>query len=76
VDGKYIKPSAKDSGLASIGALCDPAQFAKSFGGDMTGMVKGATTTIAGQPALQYNAPLHLSPPPASQVLDGAKYGF
>jgi hypothetical protein len=112
VDGKYIKPSAKDSGLASIGALCDPAKFAKSFGGDMTGMVKGATTTIAGQPALQikdaadsanayvtvsaqpeflrlasgggegqldftqYNAPLHLTPPPASQVLDGAKYGF
>jgi len=112
VSGKYIKPSAKDSGLASIGALCDPAKFAKSFGGDMTGMVKGATTTIAGQPALQikdtadsanayvtvsaqpeflrlagggsdgqldftqYNAPLHLSPPPASQVLDGAQYGF
>jgi hypothetical protein len=112
VAGKYIKPGAKGSGLASIGALCDPAQFAKSFGGNMTGMVKGATTTIAGQPALQikdasdlasayvtvsahpeflrlagggsdgqldftrYNAPLHLSPPPAGQVLDGAKYGF
>jgi hypothetical protein len=112
VSGKYIKPSAKGSSLASIGALCDPAQFAKSFGGDMTGMVKGTTTTIAGQPALQikdsgdaasayvtvdakpeflrldgggsngrldftdYNAPLHLTPPPASKTLDGAKYGF
>jgi hypothetical protein len=112
VSGKYIKPSAKGSSLASIGALCDPAQFAKSFGGNMTGMVKGTSTTIAGQPALQikdsgdaasayvtvdakpeflrldggggngrldfanYNAPLHLTPPPAASVLDGAKYGF
>jgi hypothetical protein len=112
VSGKYIKPSAKGSSLASIGALCDPAQFAKSFGSNMTGMVKGTTTTIAGQPALQikdsgdaasafvtvdakpeflrldgggsngkldftdYNAPLHLTPPPASETLDGAKYGF
>jgi hypothetical protein len=112
VSGKYIKPSAKGSSLASIGALCDPAQFAKSFGSNMTGMVKGTSTTIAGQPALQikdsgdaasayvtvdakpeflrldgggsngrldfsdYNAPLHLTPPPASKTLDGAKYGF
>jgi hypothetical protein len=112
LSGKYIKPSAKGSSLASIGALCDPAQFAKSFGGNMTGMVKGTTTTIAGQPALQikdtsdpasayvtvsahpeflrlagggadgqldftqYNAPLHLTPPPSAKVLDGAKYGF
>ena len=112
VSGKYIKPSAKGSSLASIGALCDPAKLAKSFGSDMTGMVKGTSTTIAGQPALQikdsgdaasayvtvdakpqflrldgggsngrldftdYNAPLHLTPPPASKTLDGAKYGF
>jgi hypothetical protein len=112
VDGKYIKPSAKGSGLASIGALCNPAKFAQSFGSNMTGMSKGTTTTIAGQPALQikdtgdtasayvtvaaqpeflrldgggangrldftqYNAPLHLNPPPAGQVLDGAQYGF
>lgn len=112
VSGKYIKPSAKGSSLASIGALCDPAKFAKSFGSNMTGMVKGTTTTIAGQPALQikdsgdaasafvtveakpeflrldgggsngkldftdYNAPLHLTPPPSSETLDGAKYGF
>jgi hypothetical protein len=53
VSGKYIKTSAKGSSLASIGAICDPAQFAKSFGQDMTGMAKGTTTTIAGQPALQ-----------------------
>ena len=112
LSGKYIKPSAKGSSLASIGTLCDPAQFAKSFGSQMTGMVKGASTTIAGRPALQikdtadpasayvtvsaqpeflrlagggsngkldfsqYNASLHLTPPPAAQVLDGAKYGF
>lgn len=112
VSGKYIKPSAKGSSLASIGALCNPAQFAKSFGSNMTGMVKGTTTTIAGQPALQikdsgdaasafvtvdakpqflrldgggsngrldftdYNAPLHLTAPPAAETLDGAKYGF
>jgi hypothetical protein len=112
VSGKYIKPSAKGSSLASIGDLCNPAQFAKSFGSNMTGMVKGTTTTIAGQPALQikdsgdaasafvtvdakpqflrldgggsngrldftdYNAPLHLTAPPAAETLDGAKYGF
>jgi hypothetical protein len=112
LSGKYIKPSSSGSSLASIGDLCNPDQFAKSFGGDMTGMVKGASTTISGQPALQikdsgdpasayvtesakpeflrldgggsngkldftqYNAPLNLTPPPASKVLDGAKYGF
>lgn len=112
LSGKYIKPSAKGSSLASIGSLCNPTLFATSFGGNMTGMVKGAATTIAGQPALQikdtadpasayvtvsahpeflrlaggggngqldfskYNAPLHLAPPPSSEVLNGAKYGF
>jgi len=112
LSGKYIKPSSSGSSLASIGDLCNPAKFAKSFGSNMTGMVKGTTTTIAGQPALQikdsgdpasayvtvdakpeflrldggggngkldftnYNAPLHLTPPPAADTLDGAKYGF
>jgi hypothetical protein len=112
LSGKYIKPSSSGSSLASIGDLCNPAKFAASFGGDMTGMVKGTTTNISGQPALQikdtgdtasayvtesakpeflrldgggsngkldftqYNAPLNLTPPPASKVLDGAKYGF
>ena len=78
----------------------------------MSGMIKGKTTMISGQPALQikdtgdpysayvtisarpeflrfdggssgnrlnfagYNAPLRLTPPPASETLDGAKYGF
>jgi hypothetical protein len=112
LSGNYIKTSAKGSSLSSIGDLCNPAKFAKSFGSNMTGMSKGTTTTIAGQPALQikdtadpasayvtvaarpeflrldgggsngrldftqYNAPLHLTPPPADQVLDGAQYGF
>jgi hypothetical protein len=112
VGGKYIRPSAKDTSLNSLGALCSPSQFASSFEGQMSGMVKGKTTTISGQPALQikdtgdpysayvtisarpeflrfdggssrnrlnftgYNAPLRLTPPPASETLDGAKYGF
>lgn len=112
LSGKYIKPSSSGSSLASIGDLCNPAKFAKSFGSNMTGMAKGTTTTIAGQPALQikdtadpasayvtvdakpeflrldggggngkldftnYNAPLHLTPPPADDTLDGAEYGF
>jgi hypothetical protein len=110
--GNYIKTSAKGSSLSPVGDLCNPAKFATSFGGNMTGMSKGTTSTIAGQPALQikdtadpasayvtvaarpqflrldgggsngrldftrYNAPLHLTPPPAGQVLDGAKIGF
>lgn len=112
VGGKYIRPSAKDTSLNSLGALCSPSQFASSFEGQMSGMVKGKTTTISGQPALQikdtgdpysayvtisarpeflrfdggssgnrlnftgYNTPLRLTPPPASETLDGAKYGF
>ena len=108
----WIKPGAKASSLASVGALCDPNQFAHAFASNLTGMVKGADTTISGQPALQikdsadpasvyvtvsarpeflrlagggtngqldftkYNAPLHLTPPPSAQVLDGAQYGF
>lgn len=109
--GKYIKPSAKDSSLNSLGTLCSPRQFASSFGGQISGMVKGKTTTISGQHVLQikdsgdpgsayvtisarpefllfdggsgfrlyftgYNAPLRLTPPPASEILDGTKYGF
>jgi hypothetical protein len=53
LSGKFIKTSASGSSLASIGDLCNPAKFAKSFGSNMTGMAKGSTTTIAGQPALQ-----------------------
>jgi hypothetical protein len=112
VSGKYIEPSTKGSSLAGFGVFCSPNQFAGAFGGHPVGLVKGATTTISGQPALQirdtvdtasvyvsisarpeflrlngggtnghldfshYNEPLHLLPPPASETLDGAKYGF
>jgi len=109
--GKYIKPGTKDSSLGSLGAFCDLSQFADSFGGPTTGLVKDGTTTMAGQPALRikdtsdpgvayvtlsarpeflrldaghsgqldfsgYNAPMALTPPPAGEILDGAKYGF
>jgi hypothetical protein len=78
VDGKYIKPSTKDSGQPAL-QLEDAADSANAY------------VTVSAQPEFlrlasggsegqldftQYNAPLHLSPPPASQVLDGAKYGF
>ncbi len=111
VAGKYLKPGAKDSSLRSVGDLCSRSQFAGHLGGQITGLVKGATTTISGQPALQlknagdstsayvtvsahpellrldggsqgrldfsgYDMPLMLTPPPASQTLDGATYGF
>ena len=110
--GKIIKTSATgSSSLGSLGAICIPSQFASAFGSKLTGLVKGATTTIDGRPALQlkdtgdqgsayvtisgppeflrlaagstakldltgYDAPMTLTPPPASEVLDGAKYGF
>lgn len=111
VAGKYIKTGGKDSSLGALGDICNPAKFASAFGGKLTGLVKGGTTTISGQPALQvkdvgdpdsayvtisarpeflrldagsggvldfsgYNAPMNLTPPPASEVLNGAKYGF
>jgi len=109
--GKYIKPSGKDSSLGSLGAFCNPGQFAAAFVGQASGLSKDGTTTITGQPALRikdngdsgvvyitvsarpeflrvdggssgrltfggYNKPLRLTPPPARQTLDGAKYGF
>lgn len=111
IEGKWIKPAGKGSGLGALGDICNPAKFASSIGDKLTGLVKDGTTTIDGQPALKikdatdpdsgyvtisdhpeflrldagsdgvlnfsgYNAPMNLTPPPASEVLDGAKYGF
>jgi hypothetical protein len=112
VGGKYIEPSGKDSSLKPIGAFCTLGQFAAFFKpAEISGMAKGTTIAISGQPALQikdtgdtgsayvtiasqpeflridagssarldftrYNVPLNLTPPPASETLDGSKYGF
>ncbi len=53
LEGKYLRTSAHFSGLNSIGMFCDPRQFAGDFGGPVNDLVKGKTTTIFGQPALQ-----------------------
>ena len=111
LEGKYIEVSATSSGLSSFATLCDPRQLASAFGGPASGLAKGATSVISGQPVLQlkdigdssnayvtisahpefvridagrnghldftaYDAPLTLTPPPASQIIDGSKYGF
>lgn len=52
-EGKYIQTTAGKSSFSSLGVLCNPRQFADSFGSKMTNMVRGATVTISGQPALQ-----------------------
>jgi hypothetical protein len=54
LSGKYIEPNSKDSSLKAMGAFCSPSQFASDFDStQVTGMIRGTTTTISGQPALQ-----------------------
>jgi hypothetical protein len=50
--GKYLKVKAS-SQLGSLSGFCGTSQLAGSFGSKLTGLVKGKTTTIAGQAALQ-----------------------
>jgi hypothetical protein len=111
VEGKYLQTTTKDSAFGSVSQLCDPRKFADAFGNQVHGAVKGKTTRIAGQLALQlrdttdsdsayvtisahpeflrldgsgqgrltfsdYNVPIPVTPPPASQTLNGATYGF
>jgi hypothetical protein len=111
VKGKYVQTSPNNSDFNSVRMLCSPAQLADSFGNQMNHLVKGTTTTIAGQSALQlrdtstsnsayvtisaspeflrlnggskgqldfsdYNAPVTLTPPPASETIDGSKIGM
>jgi hypothetical protein len=106
-----IKVGPNSQTLAALNTLCHPSQLAKSFTGNVTGMVERGWTTINGQKVVHitdsgdasgiyvsdsstpevirlnsgstlnllfsnYNAPLNLAAPPASQVLDGKKMGF
>jgi hypothetical protein len=110
LSGKYLKVKAS-SQLGSLSGFCGTSELAGSFGTSPTGLVKGKTATISGQPALQikdsgdsgsifvsdtakpellqvsggsqgnldftdYNSPMTLTAPPASETLNGAKYGF
>jgi hypothetical protein len=52
VSGKYLKVKAT-SQLGSLSGFCQPSQLAGSFGRPAAGLVKGTTTTISGQQALQ-----------------------
>jgi hypothetical protein len=51
VSGKYIKDSA-GTGLGAMSSLCNLSNWIGSAG-QAAGMVKGATATVNGQPALQ-----------------------
>ena len=52
VSGKYLKVTAT-SRFGSLREFCQPSQLAGSFGSPKAGLVKGTTTTISGQQALQ-----------------------
>jgi len=80
--GKYLQGSTKDSGVSSIEQLCDPRQFASFFSGHSNNLVKGKTTTISGQLALQVNgtrnshsAYVTISASPEFLRLDGGSTG-
>jgi hypothetical protein len=108
--GKYVK-TTNHSAISAFSGFCQPSRFAAAFSGAASGVVKGKTVTISGQPALRimdvtdsdsiyvsvsakpellrldggnqarldftnYDAPMRLVPPPLSQTIDGAKYGF
>jgi hypothetical protein len=111
VGGKWIKTSTSDSDFSSLRMLCSPAQLADSLSNNLNHVVKGTTTTVAGQSALQlrdtstsnsayvtisatpeflrlnggsngqldfsrYNASVTLTPPPASETIDGSEVGL
>jgi hypothetical protein len=110
VEGRYVRLSPKGPATSSFGAFCSLSQLVGQVSGAENQLVKGQTTTIGGQPALQledprqagsayvtisaspeflqtgdtgghvdftdYNAPLALTAPPASQTVAGSKYGL
>jgi hypothetical protein len=55
VSGKYIAVTGSDAKALTSGldAFCTPKDFAHDFAGPVTGLIKGRTTSIGGQPALQ-----------------------
>lgn len=106
-----IKVGPNSQTLAALNTLCHPSQLAKSFTGNVSGMIERGWTTINGQKVMHitdsgdaagiyvsdtstpevirlnsgsnlnllfssYNAPMGLTAPPASQVIDGKKMGF
>lgn len=110
VEGRYVRLSPKGPATSSFGAFCYLSQLAGQVSGGENQLVKGQTTTIGGQLALElkdteqagsayvtlsaspeflqtgdtgghvdftdYNAPLALTAPSASQTVAGSKYGL
>jgi len=53
VGGKWLQSTTSDSNLTDVSELCVPSQLASLFGGKLNNVVKGTTTTIGGQSALE-----------------------
>jgi hypothetical protein len=53
VEGKYVRLSPKGPATSSFGAFCYLSQLASQVSGGENQLVKGQTSTIGGQPALQ-----------------------
>ncbi len=80
--GKWLKTTSR-SNLGSLAQLCQPRLLAKNFG-DLGSLVRKASTTISGQPALQLTArskargALYVSAsgsPEFLRVIDGGSQG-
>jgi hypothetical protein len=52
LEGKYLKTTMADKNLNSLAQFCRPTMLGALFDGP-TGLVKGQTTVISGEPALQ-----------------------
>jgi hypothetical protein len=57
VEGRYVRLSPKGPATSSFGAFCSLSQLAGQVSGAENQLVKGQTTTIGGQPALQLKDP-------------------
>jgi hypothetical protein len=114
VSNKWIKTSKSSEIGSTMSDLCNLNKLLFQDTGDLSGMRKGGTSTVNGQPALQlkdtgdsatmevsetadprllsmtdpgssdggtftftdYNAPVSLTPPPASETIDGKLLGL